>query len=123
MSDAAIKLCSPRVRQPPPVGSTPVATVTDIDIDRERSVTVRYDDGRACTFGLEELRQACPCATCRSLRDRGEAAWPRPGPPLTLRIEEAELVGAWGLSVTWNDGHATGIYPWDALRRWCDEAG
>jgi DUF971 family protein len=40
-----------------------------------------------------------------------------------LRIEEAELVGAWGLSVTWNDGHATGIYPWDALRRWCDEAG
>ena len=35
-------------------------------------------------------------------------------------IEDAELVGAWGLSVTWNDGHSTGIYSWDALRRWCD---
>jgi len=99
-----------------------VATVTDIDIDRERSVRLTFDDGHGCQFDLESLRRACPCATCRSLRDRGEAAWPRSGQPATLRIEDAELVGAWGLSVTWNDGHSTGIYSWDALRRWC-EAG
>ena len=37
------------------------------------------------------------------------------------RVGLTELVGAWGISFTWNDGHATGIYPWDALRRWCDE--
>jgi DUF971 family protein len=74
-----------------------VATVTDIDIDRERSVTITFDDGRVCAFGLEELRRACPCATCRSWRDRGEPAWPRPGQHPTLRVEDAQLVGASGL--------------------------
>jgi DUF971 family protein len=96
-----------------------VATVTDIDIDRERSVTITFDDGVVCEFGLEQLRVACPCATCRSWRDRGETSWPRPGQGTDLRVEDAELVGAWGLSLTWNDGHSTGIYPWDALRDWC----
>ena len=63
----------------------------------------------------------CPCAECRGLRDRGEQAWPRPSSPRPLRAEDAELVGAWGLSVRWNDGHSTGIYSWDVLRAWSDE--
>jgi DUF971 family protein len=37
-----------------------------------------------------------------------------------LRIEDAQLHGAWGLNLVWNDGHRTGIYPFDALRRWSD---
>ena len=98
----------------------PVAEVTDIDIDRQRSVRLTFDDGFGCELALDALRQACPCATCRSYRDRGEPAWPRPGQPATVTIEDAELVGAWGLSIRWSDGHSTGIYSWDALRRWCD---
>ena len=46
-------------------------------------------------------------------RDRGEPAWPRPGQPATVTIEDAELVGAWGLSIRWSDGHSTGIYSWE----------
>jgi DUF971 family protein len=95
--------------------------VTSIEVEREQGLTVVFDDDRTCRFGLLELRENCPCAACRSLRDRGEPAWPRPGGPTELRVENAELVGGWGLGVTWNDGHATGIYPWDALRAWCDE--
>ena len=26
--------------------------------------------------------------------------------------------GGWGLNVTWNDGHATGIYPFESLHDW-----
>jgi len=37
--------------------------------------------------------------------------------------DSAELVGAWGLSVTWNDGHSTGIYPFESLRRWREGDG
>jgi DUF971 family protein len=92
-----------------------------IDVDRASGVTVTFDDGAVCRYELVELRRNCPCATCRNLRDRGEDAWPRPGSPQPLAVEHAELVGAWGISFTWNDGHATGIYPWDALRRWCAE--
>ena len=41
--------------------------------------------------------------------------WPPRSP-----IVDAELVGAWGLSMRWSDGHDTGIYSWAALRDWWD---
>lgn len=89
-----------------------------IDVERSQGVTITFFDGAVAAFDLEPLRRACPCATCRGLRDQGQAAWPRPGSPTPLRIEHAELHGAWGLAITWNDGHATGIYPFTELRRW-----
>ena len=93
------------------------AEVVDIDVDRTRAVVVRWSDGIEAEFPIEELRMNCPCAECRSRRDRGEPAWRRNllAPPLA--IVDASLVGAWGISFTWSDGHATGIYPWDGLRR------
>jgi prepilin-type processing-associated H-X9-DG protein len=94
--------------------------VHDITVDRARGVEIAFADGHVCRFELEELRLACPCAACRKLRDDDQAPWPTPRSPLPLSIVDAELNGAWGLSITWNDGHATGIYPWEALRRWCD---
>jgi DUF971 family protein len=92
-----------------------------IDVVRDEGVTLTYLDGYAADFDLVTLRRACPCATCRGLRDRDEPVWPRPGSPEPLRIDHAELHGAWGLAITWNDGHATGIYPFESLRRWHEE--
>jgi DUF971 family protein len=89
-----------------------------IDLDRQVGLTIVWDDTTNSRYGLEELRVHCPCAECRGLRDRDEPAWPRPESPVPLRAESAELVGAWGLSITWNDGHSTGIYSWDVLRAW-----
>lgn len=103
-------------RRPEPA----TAEVADVTVDRDAGVTIEFVDGHRCTFGLEELRQACPCAGCRGARDKGETPWPTARSPLPLTITDAELVGAWGLRPTWNDGHGTGIYPWDALRAWCD---
>lgn len=94
--------------------------VADVTIERERGVTVVFADGHRCSFELLELRLACPCAGCRGARDKGEQPWPTPRSPLPLSIADAQFVGAWGLSIAWNDGHATGIYPWDALRDWCE---
>jgi DUF971 family protein len=101
-------------------GST-VPPVADVEVRRAEGLTVTWEDGVAATFGLEELRRNCPCATCRTWRDRGEDAWPRPGSPDTLAVTDAELVGGWGISFVWNDGHSTGIYPWESLRRWAAE--
>lgn len=90
----------------------------DLDVKRDEGVTVEFADGHITRIDLMQLRLGCPCATCRSLRERGEAGWPRPGSPTPLRITDAELHGAYGLHITWNDGHRTGIYPFEALRRW-----
>lgn len=111
----------PSAIAPPRVPDDPASRAERIDVERERGVTVVFGDGRSCTFALEELRVNCPCAACRGLRDRGMAAWPTAGAPDVLRIEGADLVGSWGLALRWNDGHTTGIYPWEALRSWCED--
>lgn len=95
--------------------------VTDVTIERERAVTVTYADGVVCQFPLDRLRAACPCASCRGWRERGEPAWPRPGSSGSISIVDAELTGAWGLSPVWSDGHESGIYAWANLRRWWDD--
>ncbi len=89
-----------------------------IDVAKDEGVTITFFDGHVARFDLMTLRLACPCAACRGRRDRGEAAWPSRGSPMPLRIESASLHGAWGLVIVWNDGHATGIFPFESLRRW-----
>jgi DUF971 family protein len=94
--------------------------VAAITVDRDSHVEVTFADGRVCRFELAELRLACPCAGCRNAREQGREPWlPVAGRP-GLTVAAAELVGAWGLQLTWNDGHSTGIYPFESLRRWCD---
>jgi len=86
-----------------------------VELDRDSGLTLRWPDGTELRFGLEELRVNCPCAECREKRERQLPVWSGPRP---LRAEGAELVGAWGLSLRWNDGHDTGIFAWGLLRAW-----
>jgi len=95
--------------EPPPL---------DVELDRESALTVRWQDGTESRYGLEELRINCPCAECRGRREQGEPAWPLPGSPHPLKALGGELVGNFGLSIRWNDGHDTGIYNWALLRAW-----
>ena len=92
----------------------PAPAPTDIEINRERSVTLTWPDHHVSRFALPDLRAACPCAFCRNRRDSGTAVLA----PADIRVEAAELVGNWGLQIHWSDGHETGIYPWSLLRRW-----
>lgn len=82
-------------------------------------LVVCWRDEHVSRFRLVELRRKCPCAECHELRRRGQEPWPKPGAPAPLGLEGAELVGGWGLSLRWNDGHQTGIYGWETLRTWC----
>jgi len=93
--------------------------VTDITIERATmELRLEFDDGLTGTIGLMELRLHCPCATCRAARQAGRAPWPISGGDQNLGLTDASLVGAWGLGITWNDGHATGIYPFASLHDW-----
>jgi DUF971 family protein len=93
----------------------------DVEVKRDTGVTITFADEVVAVFNMVELRLGCPCAECRNLRDRdGGESWPRPNSPIPLGIVDAEFHGGWGLSLTWNDGHNTGIYPFEALRRWAE---
>jgi DUF971 family protein len=90
----------------------------EVELDRTVGLTLRWPDGTVARFALEDLRQNCPCAECRGKREQGLPIWPTPGAPQPLEATGAELVGGWGLSIRWNDGHETGIYAWSILRAW-----
>lgn len=96
--------------------------VDEIEVDRDSHVYLRFADGYEATFEVGPLRLACPCAQCRGLREQGR---PVVAPVSLARIEisDARLVGAWGLGIEWNDGHATGIYAWEVLRQWAESSG
>jgi DUF971 family protein len=91
---------------------------TDVELDRAEGLTLHWSDGTTSHFGLEELRRNCPCAECRGLREQGQIVGPRPRSLLKLTAVDAELIGGWGMSITWSDGHSTGIFAWSILRAW-----
>ena len=86
---------------------------------RDDGLVIEWDDaGHRGFYPARALRLACPCAACvdemsgRALLD--PAAVPADIRPVTLA-----LVGAYGLSVQWSDGHGTGIYTFQQLRAAC----
>jgi DUF971 family protein len=93
-----------------------------------QGLEIDWKDGHCSRWGFVWLRNACPCATCHEER---EAAGRAPGEakeqtagllPMYVapaRPESASPVGNYAISFKWNDGHSTGIYSWDYLRRHC----
>jgi DUF971 family protein len=89
---------------------------------------IDWKDGHHSAWTFAWLRNACPCATCHEEREHSGRTPGEPKPqPATLlpmyqapsRPESVTPVGNYALSFTWNDGHKTGIYSWDYLRRHC----
>ncbi len=91
-------------------------------------VEIDWTDGHKSHWSFAWLRDACPCATCveeRQLQKR-EPGQPKPKPAQLLPLYEpparpasAHPVGRYALQFNWQDGHSSGIYSWDFLRRHC----
>ena len=96
--------------------------IESIEVDRTRHVFVEFTDGVKATFELPALRLACPCADCNAKRQRGQSvSILAETAPDEVRITEAAMAGAWGLNLDWSDGHSTGIYAFEKMRRWVDD--
>jgi DUF971 family protein len=91
-------------------------------------VEIDWKDGHASAWNFAWLRNACPCATCNeerthAKRQPGEAK-PKAAGLLVMyeapaRPLEVTPVGRYALRFKWSDGHESGIYSWDYLRRVC----
>jgi DUF971 family protein len=85
-------------------------------------VIVVWDDGHESYYPGAPLRKACSCAVCRGEQHLfGRATLPTLTPlkPEAFVPAAIQLVGNYGLQVTWGDGHDHGIYALDALRASC----
>ena len=89
---------------------------------------IDWEDGHRSHWNFAWLRDACPCATCVEEREQQhrEPGVPKPRPKQLLQMYEpparpasAHAVGRYAIQFNWQDGHSSGIYSWDFLRRHC----
>jgi DUF971 family protein len=87
----------------------------------EARLRIQWKDGATSEYRPRDLRLLCPCAGCVD-----ETSGVR-----TLRPEEVHAdvyptaihyVGRYALQFMWSDGHSTGIYTFEYLRRVADGA-
>ena len=101
-----------------------------VEIQRNDGGVMRilWNDGRECRYAYSDLRKACPCATCRELRAQQQQTATNPFQVVTsvttqqVQPVRLQAVGNYALNIEWDDGHHTGIYPWNMLRALCPDS-
>lgn len=82
---------------------------------------IDWQDGQSTFTSWRTLRNNCPCASCNEARNQ---------PPDPFKILSAQeiaagapnpvsmkAVGHYAYQIAWNDGHDTGIYTLETLRK------
>lgn len=92
---------------------TPVEVGPTADARRLR---IEWKDGTRSEYEPRTLRLRCPCAACVDERTGERILVPEMVPPGVHPLA-IHYVGRYALQFQWSDGHATGIYPFDYLRR------
>ena len=83
-------------------------------------VAIRWDDGEEHLISLQALRDACPCAQCNGESDllgrRTFGTIPLKQ-DTSYELRGHRPVGHYAIQFTWGDGHDSGIYNLDLLRK------
>ncbi len=94
-------------------------TPADLKLKRaEQELRITWKDGRTSVYSAAKLRQNCPCATCRTEREKQSATALTilKRSPEDLKLVNAQLVGHYAIQLFWSDGHDTGIFDFRYLR-------
>jgi DUF971 family protein len=82
-------------------------------------LAIRWNDGAESYLDLQFLRRACPCAACGGEPDvlgnimRPDISYSEN----SFDLAGFQIVGGYALQMNWRDGHNTGIYSFQYLRR------
>jgi DUF971 family protein len=93
---------------------------TELGLNESGELVIRWSDGSSRLYAPSELRELCPCASCR---ERRQAPEPPPtqlnvlSPAETQPVGIADMtpVGNYAYSITFSDGHDTGIFTLERL--------
>ena len=98
-----------------------------IAISRSKGIEIDWKDGHHSSYPVGYLRDECPCATCTGAHGTvpkktgysNPASSPFQMFQPVLKMLGVEPVGNYAIRINWSDGHSTGIYSFDHLRRIC----
>jgi DUF971 family protein len=88
-------------------------------------LAIKWPDGGESFIPLENLRRACPCASCKGETDIMGNLYKSPEQSLTAKafaLKRITSVGGYGIQPVWADGHGTGIFTFDYLKQIAGEA-
>ena len=92
------------------------AIPVEITREGEHDVAILWKDGHRSSYSGRFLRLACPCAECieemtgRPLLDPDSV-------PEDVHPVRIDAVGHYAIQITFSDGHGTGIYTYESLRK------
>ena len=99
---------------------THAETPTDLDLKKDRGLTIRWGDGTGSYYSIAYLRRMSPSADQRELRKHmvKDPLTVLPSAPASGAIvaTDAEIVGNYAIRISFSDGHSSGIYTWAYLR-------
>jgi DUF971 family protein len=96
-------------------------TPTKLELTPTNRLRITWSDAEVREYSVRELRDRCPCATCREKRNAPPSS-PLQLPIISaaeaqpLRITGMKPVGNYAYSIDFSDGHDTGIYTLESLR-------
>lgn len=89
---------------------------TQIIEESDREISVSWSDGKEFRYNAPQLRRACPCASCVN-EWTGEKILNEANVPEDLKINSTSVVGRYALNFHFSDGHDTGIFSFQYLRK------
>jgi DUF971 family protein len=89
-------------------------------VQAEQVLELTWNEGQVARVTYRDLRAECPCASCRN-EWTGERILDPSTIRADLKLEAMEPVGNYAVRLAWNDGHGSGLYTWDLLRRFSEQ--
>lgn len=87
-------------------------------------IAIKWEDGTESYIRIERLRRACPCAACKGETDIMGNLYKGPEQklmPQAFLLRKLERVGTYGIQPVWGDGHNSGIFSFEYLRKVAEE--
>ena len=98
-----------------------------MDIQRiGEELAIKWDDGTESFVRLETLRRWCPCAGCKGEGDIMGHVYRNPNralSPQAFQLRRIANVGGYAVQPIWGDGHASGLYSFEYLRKVAEAEG
>lgn len=94
-----------------------------IKVEGER-ISILWKDSNKSRIQLRYLRDECPCAGCKGETILLHSYRPPKLPiahPEMYTVKNLKMVGEYALQIWWKDGHDTGIYTWEYLKKLADD--
>ena len=82
----------------------------------ERTLSVLWQDGVEHQIDVRDLRLSCACAVCVN-EVTGERVLKPEDVPGDITPKRVRAVGLYAIAVDFSDGHSTGIYSFESLRK------